>query len=55
MMCHPILDSHGEVIAVAQVINKGKTLQVMAIRVVEFSREGYKMRKDFGSKSTVVK
>ena len=26
MMCHPILDSHGEVIAVAQVINKGKTL-----------------------------
>jgi len=23
MMCHPILDSHGEVIAVAQVINKG--------------------------------
>ena len=23
MMCHPILDSHGEVIGVAQVINKG--------------------------------
>ena len=24
MMCNPILDSHGEVIGVAQVINKGK-------------------------------
>ena len=27
----------------------------MAIPVVEFSREGYKIRKYFGSKSTVVK
>ena len=27
----------------------------MAIPVVEFSREGYKIRKVFGSKSTAVK
>jgi hypothetical protein len=30
-------------------------LQIMAIPVVEFSREGYKIRKVFGKKSTVVK
>ena len=28
---------------------------VMALPVVEFSREGYKIRKGFGKKSTVVK
>ena len=28
---------------------------IMALPVVEFSREGYKIRKVFGKKSTVVK
>jgi hypothetical protein len=30
-------------------------MKIMAISIVEFSREGYKIRKVFGKKSTVVK
>ena len=33
----------------------GTKLKIMAIPVVEFSKEGYKIRKVFGKKSTVVK
>jgi hypothetical protein len=37
------------------VLSHAESMKNMEIPVVEFSREGYKIRKIFGLKSTVVK
>ena len=42
-------------VSMASVVGIRANLHNMAIPVVEFSREGYKIRKVFGYKSTVVK
>jgi hypothetical protein len=39
----------------SDILLAGHSIYTMAVPVVEFSRQGYKMRKVFGKKSTLFK